>query len=69
MCYYAAFHGKILYLTDKHSVLYHSTDIASLEKRKTVNTLNSVWGGEQGNIYHGDPKVHWNVVPKVHAKF
>ena len=39
MCYYAAFHGRILYLTDK---LYHSTDIASLETRKTLNTLNSV---------------------------
>ena len=37
MCYYAAFHGKILYLTDKHSVHYHSTDIASLEMRKTLN--------------------------------
>ena len=42
MCYYAAFHGEILYLTDKHSVLYHSTDIASLETQKTLSTLNSV---------------------------
>ena len=40
MCYYAAFHGKILYLTDKHSVLYQSTDIAYNEGFGFINNIN-----------------------------
>ena len=28
------------------------------------NILNSLWGGEQNNIYHGDPKVLWKYSPQ-----